>query len=166
MKVLVAYGSKRGGTAGLAGMIGRALEAADISADVVPAAKVGSLDGYDAVIVGGALYATRWHRDARRFIRRRAAELSGHPVWLFSSGPLDDSAAERDIPPVAQVRKSMQLCHARDHATFGGRLAPDARGFPASAMAKKNSGDWRDEAQVTSWVNALVKQLGQPTIRS
>ncbi len=159
MQVLVAYGSKRGGTAGLAAMIGGALEAAGMTADVRPAAKVDSLDGYDAVIVGGALYATRWHRDARRFVRRWAAELSGRPVWLFSSGPLDDSASQRDIPPVAQVRKAMELCHARDHATFGGRLAPYARGFPAAAMAKKNPGDWRDEAQVTRWVNALLPQL-------
>jgi menaquinone-dependent protoporphyrinogen oxidase len=161
MQVLVAYGSKRGGTAGLAAMVGRALEAAGVTADVRPASKVGSLDGYDAVIVGGALYMARWHRDARRFVKHRAAELSRRPVWLFSSGPLDDSAAQHDIPPVAQVRTAMEQCHARDHATFGGRLAPDARGFPASAMAKKNAGDWRDEAQVTNWVNALLKQLRQ-----
>ena len=32
-------------------------------------------------------------------------------------------------------------------------------------MAKKHSGDWRDEAQVTSWVNTLVKQLSQQTAR-
>ena len=59
----------------------------------------------------------------------------------------------------------MELCHARDHATFGGRLAPDARGFPASAMAKKTAGDWRDEAQVTDWVNALVGQLNKEASR-
>jgi menaquinone-dependent protoporphyrinogen oxidase len=159
LQVLVAYGSKRGGTAGLAAMIGGSLEAAGVTADVRLAAKVDSLDGYNAVIVGGALYAAHWHRDARRFVRQWAAELSGRPVWLFSSGPLDDSASQRDIPPVAQVRKAMELCHARDHATFGGRLAPYARGFPAAAMAKKNPRDWRDEAQVTRWVNALLPQL-------
>ena len=123
MQVLVAYGSKRGGTAGLAAMVGRALEAAGVSADVRTAGKVGSLDRYDAVIVGGALYATRWHPEARRFVKHRAAELSRRPVWLFSSGPLDDSAVQHDIPPVPQVCKAMRLCHARDHATFGGRLA-------------------------------------------
>ncbi len=165
MQVLVAYGSKRGGTAGLAAMVGRALEAAGVSADVCTAGKVGSLDRYDAVIVGGALYATRWHPEARRFVKHRAAELSRRPVWLFSSGPLDDSAVQHDIPPVSQVCKAMRLCHARDHATFGGRLTPYARGIPASAMAKKHSGDWRDEAQVTSWVNTLVKQLSQQAAR-
>jgi menaquinone-dependent protoporphyrinogen oxidase len=165
MQVLVAYGSKRGGTAGLAAMAGRALEAAGVTADVLSASQVGSLDGYDAVIVGGAIYGARWHRDARRFVRRRAAELSRVPVWVFSSGPLDDSAVQHDIPPVAQVRKAMELCTARDHATFGGRLSPYARGVPASSMAKEKAGDWRDEAQVSRWVNALLQQLGQQTAR-
>lgn len=165
MNVLVAYGSKRGGTAGLAAMVGRALEAAGVTADVRPASNLRSLDDYDAVIVGGAIYGSHWHRDARRFVKRHAAELSKLPVWLFSSGPLDDSAAQRDIPPVAQVRKAMALCHARDHATFGGRLSPYARGVPAHAMAKNRAGDWRDEARVVSWVNALLKQLGQQMAR-
>jgi menaquinone-dependent protoporphyrinogen oxidase len=43
--------------------------------------------------------------------------------------------------------------------TFGGRLLPDASGFPASAMAKKNSGDWRDARHVGRWVSAVVDEL-------
>jgi menaquinone-dependent protoporphyrinogen oxidase len=161
MRVLVVYGSKRGGTAGLATMIGGALEDAGVITDVAPARSVRSMNGYDVVIVGGALYMSRWHRDARRFVRRHATELSTRPVWLFSSGPLDDSAAQGEIEPVAQALEAMRQCHARGHKTFGGRLSPNARGFPASAMAKKNSGDWRDATQVTMWVNDLVGQLGQ-----
>ena len=33
----------------------------------------------------------------------------------------------------------MQRVNARDHTTFGGRLAPDAKGYPASVMAKKRA---------------------------
>jgi menaquinone-dependent protoporphyrinogen oxidase len=160
MRVLIVHGSKRGGTAGLAAMVGKALEDAGVTADVAPARTVRSLDGYDAVVVGGALYATRWHHDARRFVRRHAAALAARPVWLFSSGPLDDSAANAEIQPVTQVRKAMQLSQARGHATFGGRLAPDAQGFPASSMAKKMSGDWRDPAHVARWASEIAVQLG------
>ena len=42
------------------------------------------------MIVGGALYAFRWHKDARRFVKRHADELAGRPTYFFSSGPLDD----------------------------------------------------------------------------
>jgi menaquinone-dependent protoporphyrinogen oxidase len=162
MRILIVYGSKRGGTAGLAGMIGNSLENAGMIADVAPARSVRSLEGYDAVLVGGAVYMYRWHKDARRFVRRYSAELLARPVWLFSSGPLDDSAARREIEPVEQVKQALRRCGARGHMTFGGRLSPYARGYPASALAKKNAGDWRDRAHVRRWVGEIVSQLGQP----
>jgi hypothetical protein len=43
---------------------------------------------FDAAIVGGALYANRWNRDARRFISRHDSALRRMPSWCFSSGPL------------------------------------------------------------------------------
>lgn len=159
MRVLVAHGSKRGGTAGLAVMVGDALASAGCETTVGAAADLRAPGDVDAVIVAGALYANRWHRDARRFVRRNRAALRTLPVWLVSSGPLDDSAAQHDIPPTSQVRKLAAAVNARGHVTFGGRLAPDAKGFPASAMAKKNAGDWRDREHVRRWVDSVVAQL-------
>lgn len=159
MSILVTYGSKRGGTEGLSHMVATALRQEGFEVTVTPARAVGSLDGYDAVVVGGALYAGRWHRDARRLVKRHARELRDHPTYLFSSGPLDDSATQRDIPPVKGVQSLMDRIGARGHVTFGGRLAPDAKGFPASAMAKKLSGDWRDDSQVRAWVRGVALEL-------
>jgi len=50
----------------------------------------------------------------------------------------------------------MERVGARGHITFGGRLSPDAKGFPASAMAKNRAGDWRDPAQVRAWVRFIA----------
>lgn len=159
MRVLVIFGSKRGGTAGLADMIGDALTQAGCEVFVCPADGVADFVGVDAVIVAGALYANRWHRDARRFVRRNAEALRGLPVWLVSSGPLDDSAERQDIPPTKQVQRLVDAVGARGHVTFGGRLARDVRGFPASAMAKTKAGDWRNPAHVARWVETVVHQL-------
>ncbi len=159
MQVLVVYGSKRGGTAGLADMIGEEFEAAGMHAEVEPARSVASLDGADAVVVAGALYAMRWHRDARRFTKRFAGDLRGRPVWLVSSGPLDDAATEKEIPPVKQVAAAMASVGARGHVTFGGRLEADAKGYPASVMAKKRAGDWRDRGHIHRWVGSVVAEL-------
>lgn len=159
MRFLVAFGSKRGGTAGVAAMIGDALVANGCQVAVSPAHLVYDLDDVDAVIVAGALYANRWHRDARRFVRRHTSALRRMPVWLVSSGPLDDSATRTDIPPTRQVAKLARRVEARGHITFGGRLAPDARGFPARSMARTRGGDWRDKAHVQRWVAMLVDQL-------
>ena len=159
MKVLIAYGSKMGGTVGLAEMLGEDLEADGIDVSVHPAGAVGDIDGYDAVIVGGALYATRWHKDARRFVKRHADALRQKDVWLFSSGPLDDSALAGEIPPVRFVKKTLASVGARGHITFGGRMPADAKGFPASSMAKDNAGDWRDRDQVSHWAKKISEDL-------
>jgi menaquinone-dependent protoporphyrinogen oxidase len=156
MTVLVAYGSKHGGTREIAELIGQDLNERGLAVDVHAASDVSSVAGYDAVIVGGALYAMRWHRSARRFVKRHTRSLRAVPVWFFSSGPLDASAAEREIPPVRQVRVLMDRVGAQGHATFGGRLEDDAKGFPASAMAKKHAGDWRDRGQIRRWANEVA----------
>jgi menaquinone-dependent protoporphyrinogen oxidase len=153
MRVLIAFGSKRGGTAGLAVMIDDALTDAGHQAQVCPAGEVNDVADVDAVIVVGALYANRWHRDARRLVRRHRAALRRLPVWLVSSGPLDDSAAHNDIPPTKQVQEMARAVGARGHVTFGGRLAPDAKGLLAGVVAKNNAGDWRDRDHVRRWVH-------------
>jgi len=159
MRILVTYGSTRGGTQGLAEMVADHLRAQGFDVDVRPPRQVKRLDGYDAVIVGGALYAFRWHRAARTFVKRHAAEIRQRPAYFFSSGPLDDSAARGDIPPVKGVKALMEKTGVREHVTFGGRLLPDASGFPASAMAKKRAGDWRDADHVKQWTRTIASQL-------
>ena len=156
MKMLVVFGSKRGGTRGLAEMIAADAFALGAEVDALDARVAPKPDGYDAVVVCGALYMGRWHRAARHYVRRHQHELTQTAVWLVSSGPLDASAEERDIRPVAGVRKLMKQVGAKGHATFGGRLEADATGFPASAMAKKSAGDWRDADHVRAWTAAVV----------
>jgi hypothetical protein len=95
---------------------------------------------------------------------------------MFSSGPLDASAKDHDIGPTKQTSRLMALAGARGHATFGGRLARDADGHLASAMAKTRAGVWRDWEQVHAWASGIADTLaseprptavevGQPTSR-
>jgi menaquinone-dependent protoporphyrinogen oxidase len=164
MRILVTFGSSRGGTEGLAQMVGDALREQGATVDVLPPRQVKHLDGYDAVVVGGALYAFRWHRDARHFVKRHNRELRDRPTFFFSSGPLDASARERVIPPVKGVQALMTEIGARGHETFGGRLTPDARGFVASKMAVKRSGDWRDPEHVREWTQTVTAAMQMPEL--
>jgi menaquinone-dependent protoporphyrinogen oxidase len=159
MRVLVTFGSRRGGTEGVALAIARALEEAGLEATALSSREVKNIGNYDAAIVGGALYANRWPLRLRWFVARHAAELRRRPVWFFSSGPLDDSAERQEIPPTESVRKLMARVGARGHCTFGGRLAPDARGFPASAMARTRAGDWRNQEQIREWAIEVARAL-------
>jgi menaquinone-dependent protoporphyrinogen oxidase len=159
MRVLIVHGSKLGGTAGIAEMLGESLRANGLEVDVRPAKGVRDIESYDAVVVGGALYAFRWHHDATRFVRRHRRVLKHKPVWLFSSGPLDDSALEKDIPPVRHVRNAMVQIGAIEHVTFGGALPEDVKGLIASKMAADHAGDWRNPEHIARWGRRIAEML-------
>lgn len=159
MRILVTWGSKHGGTEGIARMLSDALQAHGFQVVAAPAYAVSDLEGFRAVIVGGALYANRWPAEVRRFVRRHLKALRQVPVWFFSSGPLDESAEGTEIPPTPQVAVLAERVGANGHVTFGGRLDADVKGFPASAMAKKMSGDWRSPHQIRAWAAELADQI-------
>ncbi|MCH0540804.1 flavodoxin [Streptomyces sp. MUM 203J] len=161
-RVLVTYGSRHGATEGIAEEIAEALNEDGYHTAVVPADDVVDVNAYDAVVLGGALYAGHWHHDAVRCARRNAQALGRRPVWLFSSGPLDDSADEGDIPPVRGVAREMERLHAREHVTFGGSLSPDTGGFLGRAMARHGqAGDHRDMQRVRAWAHHIAEELGE-----
>jgi menaquinone-dependent protoporphyrinogen oxidase len=159
MRVLVTWGSRRGGTEGIGRQVADVLRASGHEVRADAADRVERLAAFDAVVVGGALYANRWSPVARRFVTRHLHQLRAVPVWLFSSGPLDDSASRTTIPPTPQVAALAARVGALGHVTFGGRLAPDAHGFPARAMARQNSGDWRDGERINAWATELAAAL-------
>jgi menaquinone-dependent protoporphyrinogen oxidase len=161
--VLVTWGSKMGGTQGIARIIGSVLTEAGFEVTLAPARSVRRLEGFDAAVIGGALYANRWHRDAYRFVSRNMEALRRIPVWLFSSGPLDDSADREEIPPAPLVGVLLERVGAQGHTTFGGRLDPDATGFIAASMAKKLSGDWRNPERIRAWAANVADAI--PTAR-
>lgn len=168
MRVLVTWSSKHGGTEGIGKILGDALTTHGFEVLAAPIDRVGALDSFDAVVAGGALYANRWPANLRRFVDRHIAQLRKVPVWFFSSGPLDDSADRETIPAATQVAVLAERVGAQGHVTFGGRLERDAKGFPASAMAKTKSGDWRNPERIRAWAAELAAKIptaspGKPT---
>ncbi|MFR9799115.1 flavodoxin domain-containing protein [Streptomyces sp. MS06] len=158
--ILVAYGTKNGSTARIAESVADVLGKEGLTAEALPAAGVRDVTAYDAVVVGGALYAGRWHRDARRFLQRNRRALAERPLWLFSSGPLDASASERDIPPVPAVRRAMARLDAREHITFGGCLEEGAKGRLARMIIRNGKGgDFRDFARIEEWAAHVAGEL-------
>ena len=160
MQVLVVYGSKMGGTEGIAQILADELGARGATVTVADAATDPDPAGADAVVVGGGLYAGRWVKSVRRWVKQHDEALREVPVWCYSSGPLDDSATEHEIPETSSVHKLMARVGARGHLTFGGRLPADAQGFPAASMAKDHAGDWRDADQIRAWADDVADALG------
>ncbi|MEJ3748930.1 flavodoxin domain-containing protein [Actinomycetes bacterium KLBMP 9797] len=167
MTVLVAYGSNGGSTAEIAEWIGGELRDAGLAAEVRPAGEVRDVTRYEAFVLGGAIYATGWHVDARRFGHRFAAALAGRPVWIFSSGPLDRSADETELPPVPQVKVAMRALGARGSVTFGGRLSDSGRGwlgFISRRMARRGfGGDFRNRERIAAWARRIASEIKPAT---
>lgn len=90
MKVLVTAATKHGATAEIAAAIGEVLQGAGVDAAVVSPEEVATVDGYDAVVLGSAVYAGHWLAAATDLVDRAGGALAGKPVWLFSSGPVGD----------------------------------------------------------------------------
>ncbi|MFJ8942574.1 flavodoxin domain-containing protein [Streptomyces sp. NPDC102395] len=158
--VLVTYGSMNGSTAQIAETVGDVLRKYGLTVEALPAQSVASVESYDAVVIGGGLYAGRWQRHARRFLRRHRRDLAERPLWLFSSGPLDASASERDIPPVPGVKKAMIRLDAREHVTFGGCLEEGAKGWVARMILRNGKGgDFRDFTAIETWAAHVADEL-------
>jgi menaquinone-dependent protoporphyrinogen oxidase len=147
-RILIAYGSSNGSTAEIAGWIGAVLRERGLTVDVENASEVDDITPYRAVVLGGAVYMGRWHRDARRLARRHERALGGRPVWIFSSGPLDRSADDGTAALAPGVARTVSRLKARGHATFGGRLRADTPGIGARMIAKRMTGDFRNVDQI------------------
>ncbi|MEU6255797.1 flavodoxin domain-containing protein [Streptomyces sp. NPDC047043] len=162
ISVLVAYGTTNGSTAQIAEAVAEVLRKEGLTADTAPAGSVKDVTRYDAVVVGGGLYAGRWHKDARRFVRRNRSALAARPLWFFSSGPLDATASERDIPPVPGVRRTMTRLDARGHVTFGGCLVEGAKGRIAGMILRSGKGgDFRNFPEIEAWAARVAGELAK-----
>jgi menaquinone-dependent protoporphyrinogen oxidase len=160
--VLVAYASKHHSTAEIAERIAAAMRDAGHAAEARPASEVRDLSGYGAVVLGSAVYAKRWQRDARTFARRHAGELNDRPVWLFSSGPFGapEEHPTAPTPPVAE--KLVKQLGAREHVMFGGRVPPDPGNFVERAMLKSTppeQRDARDWPAIEEWARTIAERV-------
>lgn len=159
-RILVTYGSKNGGTAEIAQWIGETLREDGFDVDVLPVSAVQDVQDYTAVVLGSALYEGRWLREVTRFARHHYKVLLHVPVWLFSSGPLDASAAVGDLPAVKDAAGIADDVEARGHITFGGRLVPGGRGLLARLLLRQGKGgDFRDADQVRGWAEGIARDL-------
>lgn len=163
MHVLVSVASRHGSTAELAIALANALEAEGVTTTVLAPEAAVSLDGYDAVVIGSAVYMGHWLEAARRWAERNAAALRERPVWLFSSGPVGDPLRPTEDP--VDIAALMPLTGALEHRILPGRLVRRELGFSEKAIAaavRVAEGDFRSWEDVRSWGRAIARQLRTP----
>jgi menaquinone-dependent protoporphyrinogen oxidase len=162
MRALVVVASKHQATREIAEAIAAGLAARGVNAEARPVEEVRGVDGYDAVVVGSAIYMGRWLKPARRFVETNARQLASIPVWLFSSGPL--GPADHLLPEgePADAPEMTSLAHARDHRVFAGRLEKKRLGLTeraAVAAVRAPEGDSRDWGEIDAFAGEIASAL-------
>lgn len=171
MNVLVTAASRYGATGDIAAAIAEELRSHGLSVDQPAPQDVGSLAGYDAVVLGSAVYTGHWLEPAMALAERVAHDAPDRPVWLFSSGPVGDPSRKLvqqmsgDPVDLSKVRSET---HARDHRMFAGKLERRHLGFAqrlALAFFRGLEGDFRDVTAIKGWAAGIAGSLQDPAGR-
>ena len=164
-RVLVAYGTKYGATAGIAEKIGQVLQDAGLAVDVKRADQAGDASAYQAVVLGSAVYIGRWRKEAVNFLKTNEQALAQRPVWIFNSGPLGEGdAAEQsgDLGFPKGLRPIAGRIKVRDIAVFFGAVEL-AKLNPLERWMFKNVkspiGDFRDWDAITAWATGIAEAI-------
>ncbi len=142
--VLVAFATKHGSTLEVARDVAATLRRHGFTVDVRPAVDVPELDGYDAVVLGGALYIGRLHRDARRFLKRHRTALADLPLAVFAMGPrtLEEADVAGSRSQLDQALAAVPELEPVSVAIFGGVVDPATLSFPLNRMPAVDARDW------------------------
>ncbi|HEY0218073.1 MAG TPA: flavodoxin domain-containing protein [Cellulomonas sp.] len=162
MQILVTVASRHGATAEIGSAIAQVLAAAGHQVDEVAPDEVTDVSGYDAVVLGSAVYTAHWLPVARDLAARFADDLAARPVWVFSSGLATQPAASANSPH--ELLALMQRIGAAGHRSFAGRLQRSELAFAERALiagARAKEGDHRDFAAVAAWAQQIAQHLAQ-----
>jgi menaquinone-dependent protoporphyrinogen oxidase len=173
MKVLVAVASKHGSTREIASAIAEELRNSAIDADIEEVSEVSSIRGYDAIILGSAVYMGSWLPEARSFPEHHRVALSKLPVWLFSSGPLGAEDPQPHDDPMKLIPSVLAApisgVEVRDHRVFVGKLDQAGLGFGERIAVKMVRaalgdyrapyGDFRDWDDIRGWAREIATEL-------
>lgn len=160
MKVLVTAATKYGATGEIARAIADVLSGQGLDATVTVPEEVDTIEGYNAVVLGSAVYAGHWLKPAKELVERSGDALAARPVWLFSSGPVGDPPKPEEDP--VDVAEIIERTQARDHRVFAGKLVKKQLSFPERAIVvalRVPEGDFRDWAEIKDWAAEIAETL-------
>ncbi|QTE28406.1 flavodoxin domain-containing protein [Pengzhenrongella sicca] len=160
MQVLVTVGSRHGSTREIGAAIAEVLERAGHGVTILDPDDVTSIDEYDAVVLGSAVYVGRLTASVRALADRFEAQLAEVALWLFWSGPIGNPPRPSERPDDVGylVRR---LAPVGQHE-FGGRVERSELGMAERglvAMVGAKPGDYRDFEEIDLWAESIAAKL-------
>jgi menaquinone-dependent protoporphyrinogen oxidase len=161
MKVGVLAASRYGSAAEVADAIAEELRGARLEVVRGEAAPDAELAGLDAVVLGSAVYAGSWIKEAAKLLDERGEELAERPLWLFSVGPIGDPPEPEEAEP-EDVTAAGERLGARGHEVFAGKLDLAVLRRLERLMVKAfkaPEGDFRDWEAIRAWARGIAGEL-------
>jgi menaquinone-dependent protoporphyrinogen oxidase len=164
--VLVGYATKYGSTQEVAEAVAATLRESGLTAAVQPAREVRTLEGYDAVVLGAALYMFRWHKDALGFLSKHRKALAERPVAVFALGPVhvphDDKEWQNSRAQLNKELAKYPWLKPVAVEILGGKFDPTKLTFPWNKFAgKEPASDIRDWAAIRAWAGSISTLLSR-----
>jgi menaquinone-dependent protoporphyrinogen oxidase len=164
-KVLVSYATKYGSTKEVAEKIADNMRAQADDVDVMSVDDVKSIDGYDKVVFGAALYAGNISGPAKKFLNRNRAVLAGKPVSMFLLGPIsrDEKEMTGAEDQMAKVLAKYDWFKPVSSQIFVGKFDLSMLKWPFSLVAKMKGTplygetlrDERDWDAISAWAASI-----------
>jgi menaquinone-dependent protoporphyrinogen oxidase len=158
--ILLAYASRFGSTQEVAETIAAALREAGLEVHLQPMQEVKSLDRYDAVVLGAAIYNAKWNADAHQFVMLYQDDLAQLPVAIFTLGPLSASDAAKRNSRRQLDGELTKYPWLRPVAVeiFAGKYDPSkpGMGFFDRFLPARDARNWN---AIRAWANELSAQL-------
>lgn len=166
MKVLVAYATKSGCTAGVAEAVGMTLAGHDMSVDVVPVEDAGDPSVYDAVIVGSGVRAGSWHGAAREWVTANAEVLIARPTAFFTCclTMAAEPGKREEVHAYTDALITETGVEPLGIGLFAGWNQPKSFSFLERSilkLMKAPEGDFRDFEAVGEWADGIASRLAE-----
>jgi menaquinone-dependent protoporphyrinogen oxidase len=169
MRVLVAYASHYGATKGIAERIAATLREEQVDVDLKSVDEDFahlSDEEYDGYVIGSAIHAGRWLKQADEFVHEHLPALARRPSWLFSSGPIGEKYVHAPQPDPKEIPELRRVLDVQEHVVFAGAFDPATADLSRANWIEKQFvnrlmpvGDFRDWPQIEAWARRVAREL-------
>ena len=161
-RILVAYASEYGSTAGVAEAIGKELCNKGAGVDVRLVKKVTDRSAYRSVIVGSPIFRGKWMSETVKFLKENSEILSKVPVAYFvvcmTMQKQTEESRQKALSYLDPVRRSVPQVKPVQVGLFAGALHYDKLSWITRKIVQSKGspeGDFRDWDAIRAWAAHL-----------